>query len=166
MRGLPAVTTPVGAEGMVPGVDELWSPTGVGGGREGALNAAAAAPWGGRWTSTAAADIARDAVELHEDRTAWERARATGFELVEALFPAERNLGAVRDAIEGLFGASEREGCDTALDELRREDFTGAALWHHSVRSTEYFSRWIEMKETGGESGTPAAVESEEEGGA
>ena len=166
MRGLPAVTTPVGAEGMVPGVDELWSPTGVGGGREGASNAAAAAPWGGRWTSTAAADIAHDAVELHEDRTAWERARATGFELVEALFPAERNLGAVRDAIEGLFGASEREGCDTALDELRREDFTGAALWHHSVRSTEYFSRWIEMKETGGESGTPAAVESEEEGGA
>ena len=49
------------------------------------------------------------------------------------------------------------------LDESRREDFTGAALWHHSVRSTEYFSRWIEMKETGGESGTPAAVESEEE---
>ena len=141
---------------MVPGVDELWSPAG-GVGRE------TAAAWGGRWASTTAADIARDAVELHEDRTAWERARATGFELVEALFPAERNLGAVRDAIEGLFGASEREGCDTALEELRLEDFTGAALWHHSVRSTEYFSRWIEMKETGGESGTPAAVESEEE---
>ena len=33
MRGLPAVTTPVGAEGMVPGVDELWSPAGGGGGR-------------------------------------------------------------------------------------------------------------------------------------
>ena len=33
-----------------------------------------------------------------------------------------------------------------------RRDYVGAALWHHTARSTEYFSRWIEMKETGRES--------------
>jgi hypothetical protein len=33
----------------------------------------------------------------------------------------------------------------------------GGALWHHTLRSTEYFSRWIEMKETGTESGTAAS---------
>lgn len=34
------------------------------------------------------------------------------------------------------------------LDLRRRADFTQALLWHHSARSTEYFSRWIELKET------------------
>ena len=161
MRGLPVVTTPVGAEGMVPGKDTLWNPGESTEGTEGVSYEQI--DWGGAWTSTSAADVARDAIRLHENEEAWSRARSNGFELIGTLFPAERNLGVVRDAIEGLYEASEREGCETALDELRSLDFTGAALWHHSARSTEYFSRWIEMKETGGESGTPAAVEKTEE---
>ena len=106
MRGLPVVTTPVGAEGMVPGVDTLWSPGESTEGTEGVSYERI--DWGGAWTSTSAADVARDAIRLHENEEAWSRARSNGFELVGTLFPAERNLGVVRDAIEGLYEASER----------------------------------------------------------
>lgn len=34
----------------------------------------------------------------------------------------------------------------------RQEDFVGSMLWHQNNRATEYFSRWIELKETKGES--------------
>jgi glycosyltransferase involved in cell wall biosynthesis len=33
-------------------------------------------------------------------------------------------------------------------DDRRRDDHTGALLWHQTARSTEYFSRWIECKES------------------
>ena len=92
-NGLPVVTTPVGAEGMVPGAEKLWRPNDIDDGEV----------WGGRWRSTDAAGIAADAVALHEDRDAWERARARGGELVGELFPAEANLAEVRAAVEGLF---------------------------------------------------------------
>ena len=146
MRGLPAVTTPVGAEGMVPGGTSCV-PAGEGeGGR-----------WrrGGRWTLTTAADIARDAVELHEDRTAWERARATGFELVEALTPAERNSVAC-DAIEGLFGASGEEvrhrARGVAAGGLHGSRAVASQREEHGV--LQQVDR-DEARETGGESGTP-----------
>lgn len=157
-NGLPVVTTPVGAEGMVPGAETLWRPNDIDDGEV----------WGGRWRSTDAAGIAADAVALHEDGDAWERARARGGELVGELFPAEANLAEVRAAVEGLFeevvaeqeevvaeqevGAGGREGRVAALDWRRRRDYVGASLWHHTARSTEYFSRWIEVKETGEDS--------------
>jgi hypothetical protein len=107
-------------------------------------------------------------VALHEDEREWERARARGFHLIDELFPAERNLEVVRAATEALFVEAEAENAEDAEDEektktknktttlesRRARDYVGGALWHHTVRSTEYFSRWIEMKETGTESGT------------
>ena len=33
-----------------------------------------------------------------------------------------------------------------ARDELRAKNLVGAMLRHHIHRSTEYFSRWIELK--------------------
>jgi hypothetical protein len=63
--------------------------------------------------------------------------------MIDRLFPAERNLATVRRAIDELF---EGEG---GLEARRGQDYFAASLWHHTARSTEYFSRWIEMKETG-----------------
>jgi glycosyltransferase involved in cell wall biosynthesis len=146
MHGLPVVTTPIGAEGMVPGVDALWEERGEDGDED---------EWGGRWQSLDAASIARDAVALHEDEEAWEKARANGSTLINTLFPKEQNLEQLRRVTEGLFEELESENENT-LEHRRRSDFTGATLWHHSLRSTEYFSRWIEVKETGGESGMGA----------
>lgn len=184
-NGLPVVTTPVGAEGMIPGVDQLWSGGGGSGGGGGTssgsssssssssgggdvaegveASAAAAATresWGGRWRSTEAAGIARDAVALHENRVEWERARDAGLHLISDLFPAERNLAVVREAVEGLFspvtpattattaevsgdGGRSRFSPTTRLEARRSVDFFGGSLWHHSVRSTEYFSRQV-----------------------
>lgn len=159
MHGLPVVTTPIGAEGMRPGKDALWNGENAEDQEE---------DWGGRWRSLDAASFARDAVALHEDAGEWERARARGFHLIDELFPAERNLNVVRAATEALFVEAEAENAEDAEDEektknknktttlesRRARDYVGGALWHHTVRSTEYFSRWIEMKETGTESGT------------
>jgi hypothetical protein len=123
--------------------------------------------WGGRWCAADARALARDAVELHEDREAWAKARRRGAELVRELFPAEANLARVRDAVEALLGEPAEGFADeeadpfvfaeattprSGLERARARDYVGAALWHHTARSTEYFSRWIEMKETGRES--------------
>ena len=160
MHGLPVVTTPIGAEGMRPGKDALWSGNDAEDQEE---------DWGGRWRSLDAASFARDAVALHEDAGEWERARARGFDLIDELFPADRNLDVVRAATEALFVEADAEDAEDALGEnknknktttlesRRARDYVGGALWHHTLRSTEYFSRWIEMKETGTESGTAAS---------
>ena len=34
------------------------------------------------------------------------------------------------------------------IEQRREDDFLGNMLWMQNVRSTEYFSRWIELKET------------------
>jgi len=34
------------------------------------------------------------------------------------------------------------------LPAVRQTDFVGHMLWQQGNRATEYFSRWIEMKET------------------
>ena len=169
MHGLPVVTTPIGAEGMRPGEDALWSDCSA---RRSTIKDEEE-DWGGRWRSLDAASFARDAVALHEDAGAWERARARGSELIAELFAGEKNLAAVRDATEALFVEAEaefenvREGGETerfstTLEARRARDYVGGALWHHTLRSTEYFSRWIEMKETGTESGTELSVSDRE----
>ena len=53
------------------------------------------------------------------------------------LYTAEPNLAGVRSAVEDAVAD---------LDRRRSVDYFGATLWHHSARSTEYFSRWIELK--------------------
>jgi len=35
------------------------------------------------------------------------------------------------------------------IDETRAVDFAGQSLWYHTDRSTLYFSKWVELKETG-----------------
>ena len=35
----------------------------------------------------------------------------------------------------------------STLNDRRERDFIGAMMWHHSMRSTEFFSRWVELKE-------------------
>ena len=85
---------------------------------------------------------------------------------MEGLFRAEGNLAAVGSAREDLFvegdGTSEDATGTTTLESRRARDYVGGALWHHTLRSTEYFSRWIEMKETGTESGTELSVSDRE----
>ena len=135
-EGLPVVTTPIGAEGMVPGLCQVWkaAPTPA------TTRSIDTASWGGFWQSCLPEDIANDAVWLHENECAWEHARIQGRSIVDEIFSKERNLAALRATLEG--------GIRSA-DESRRSDFVGRMLWFHTSKATEYFSRWIELKEIG-----------------
>jgi len=78
-------------------------------------------------------------VALHEDRELWLTAQANGAEVVNALFSSEQ-IPRLLDDIERAVGD---------IDAMRDVDYHGQSLWHHTERSTMYFSKWIELKETG-----------------
>lgn len=44
------------------------------------------------------------------------------------------------------------------LSQRRQKDHIQAILWHQSMRSTEYFSRWIELKENSSSGDDAVAV--------
>ena len=60
-----------------------------------------------------------------------------GRRLHGSLFETHGSLTASRDAVNHSFENAR---------ELRAGDYLGASLWHHRQRSTEYFSKWIELK--------------------
>lgn len=39
------------------------------------------------------------------------------------------------------------QAASDALDSRREQDYVGQMLWQQQLRATEYFSRWIELKE-------------------
>ena len=63
-----------------------------------------------------------------------------GADLLDRLFSARVNLPGVFDAIERVIDD---------VDAVRDADYFGQCLWREDVRSTTYFSKWIEAKETG-----------------
>jgi hypothetical protein len=70
----------------------------------------------------------------------WRLARGNGADLLDRLFSARVNLPDVLDAIERVIDD---------VDAVRDVDYFGQCLWREDVRSTTYFSKWIEAKETG-----------------
>jgi glycosyltransferase involved in cell wall biosynthesis len=131
-HGLPVVTTPIGSEATVLGVNEFWTP-----------EAAPVTPetgWGGFGDCTSARDVADAAVALHENFDTWHLAQANGARVMQELFMHDVNMPKVIDVIE--------RSVET-IDETRAVDFAGQSLWYHTDRSTLYFSKWVELKETG-----------------
>lgn len=127
--GCPVVTTSIGAEGIglvhqqqQEECDEMPND----------MN------WGGSVASDNQSFI-QSAINLYSDKTQWMKSQSSARLLLKTLFDAETNLKVVDDAIAN------------AVDDVhsrRRRDYTSGMLWHHSTRSTEYFSRWIELKES------------------
>lgn len=127
-HGLPVVTTPVGAEGMT----RMWDGKNSSNGDEG---------WGGLYKGESAEEIADAVVELYmnNNKDRWLQCQQRGFELLEELYDIDENLMIVKNAIqEGLVKMQER----------RDGDVVGGMLWREQCRSTEFFSRWLELKET------------------
>lgn len=174
-HGLPVVTTPIGAEGMSRADADPRDVSAAGAAAGGAAPALPADPaadgyvwqqgdcssssisssvddagqpqqqqpeqqeeWGGLCGGTTAAGIASAAVLLYSDQRLWEACQARGFQLLRLLYAGERNLERVQQAVAAAAGQ---------MDERRRLDFSGAMLWQQSSRSTDFFSRWIELKE-------------------
>lgn len=161
MRGTPAVTTPIGGEGMM--AVTMDDERGGGGGEKEVEVAAADGgrrrnegslpllPWGGSCTSTTAISFASEAARLYLDEKAWVEASEEGLRLHDALYfdptPADRAVAAV-DALVSSGSSSPFSSSSSSLLRARREkDFVGSAMWADSARATEYFSRWIELKE-------------------
>ena len=118
--GLPVVTTPIGAEGMYS--DPIST---------GEHN------WGGLVVSNED-EFVEAAVNLYTTKELWEYSQSKGVELFNSLFNKEQNLPLIDEALsEAMMNLKQR----------RKRDITGQLLWHQSNRNTEYFSKWIELKE-------------------
>lgn len=164
-HGLPVATTPIGAEGMhaadaaadnlaaaglrPAAAAALPDPAAEGyiwqlGGSGGAANPAnqqrqqEEGEWGGLCSGTTAAGIASSAALLYSDPGLWASCQQRGFQLLHLLYDRERNLGQAL----GSMAAVQQQ-----LEERRAVDFAGGMLWQQQLRATEYFSRWIELKE-------------------
>jgi hypothetical protein len=78
------------------------------------------------------------AVNLYTKKALWEYRQSKGLELLNRLFNKEQNLPLIDEALSDAM---------MNLEQRRKSDITGQLLWHQSNRSTEYFSKWIELKE-------------------
>ena len=92
------------------------------------------------WSGTIAdspEDFAQAAVDLYTDKPAWEIAQQNGFDIINQIYPKEK-LGT--EFIRRIAALQAN------LENHRQQNFTGSMLMHHSMRSTEFMSRWIEAK--------------------
>ena len=102
------------------------------------LRSASHAGWGGL-VSSDPDEFAAHALKLYFDRELWDAASARARVLLRELYSADHNLEIIRQRVEEA---------SRTLHERREADYSGALLWQHNARSTEYFSRWIELKES------------------
>lgn len=82
-------------------------------------------------------DFAQASVKLFTDRSAWEVAQQNGVSIINKIYP-KKKLGS--QFIQRL------DALQADLDSHRQQNFIGSMLMHHSMRSTEFMSRWIEAK--------------------
>lgn len=92
--------------------------------------------WNG-YIADDAITFAEKAIALYKDEQSWNEARENGIEIISTRYRKElfasrflRNILKVREE----------------LDHHRKKNFLGALLQHHTLRSTEYMSRWIQEK--------------------
>lgn len=126
--GCPVVTTPIGAEGMVDGYN----------GKDSEYANNVEGLWGGVIAPDTDAFVDA-AVELYTQRLSWNKAQEMGRILLNNLFNRERNFHLVETAVRDAM---------SEMKQRRTSDTVGSVLWHQSIRSTKYFSKWIELKET------------------
>ena len=141
--GCPVVTTLVGAEGMR---GDSCNATSIGGSSSSSTtssqhsnwNTNGSQEWGGMIAEDAN-DFVNHAVRLYNDKNVWNNCQEKGTFLLNTLFNGKNNLPIVEKAVHDAM---------TKLKDRRNRDIIGSLMWHQSARSTEYFSRWIELKET------------------
>lgn len=95
-----------------------------------------AVPWAGAIADDAKT-IADAAVSLYAERERWMVARESGFGIVADLFDGTTNRRRLTARIMEL---------QANLARHRADNFTGAMLRHHHLRSTEFMGHWIETK--------------------
>jgi glycosyltransferase involved in cell wall biosynthesis len=92
--------------------------------------------WSGA-IADASEDFAQAAVNIYTDKSAWEVAQQNGVSIINQIYPKEKLGTAIIKRIADL---------QSHLEVHRQRNFIGSMLMHHSMRSTEFMSRWIESK--------------------
>ena len=95
--------------------------------------------WGGVYKHFTAENMATAASDVYLDFTKWNAFQQRGFELLRELYDAKSRLDDVHRRIEDA---------KDDVQHCRSRDYVGSMLWEQQYRSTEYFSRWIELKES------------------
>jgi len=93
-------------------------------------------PWSGA-IADSPEDFAQAAVKLYTNKSAWETAQMNGISIINEIYPKEK-LGT-----EFIQRITELQ---SNLESHRQQNFIGSMLMHHTMRSTEFMSRWIEVK--------------------
>lgn len=86
--------------------------------------------------------FAQMAARLYGEESQWQIARRTGADLCRDQYDAIRNGELFCSALSAM--GSTRDNANPSAPRWIQE-----MLWHQQFRATEYFSRWIEQKNTG-----------------
>ena len=81
--------------------------------------------------------FANAAVQLYQDEISWNQSQQNGFEILKKRY--------LKELFEYEF-AEKLSFLKSNLDKHRQTNFLGQMLYHHSMQSTKYMSRWIEEK--------------------
>ncbi|MDZ7715404.1 MAG: glycosyltransferase family 4 protein [Balneolaceae bacterium] len=81
--------------------------------------------------------FAEAAIHIFSDQTEWDKAQQQGAEIINKRFLRKLFENKLVKRIQ-----KSKEG----LSAHRRQNFIGQMLLHHTMRSTEFMSRWIEEK--------------------
>lgn len=115
--GMPSITTATGAEGIAAGDN---------------------------WPGAVVADdeafvelFVSAAVAMYQSEPDWNHAQQTGLDLLRNRFDATQHSQRLSHRIKHVM---------QNLQTQRANNFTGQMLLHHSMRSTEFMSRWIDCK--------------------
>lgn len=92
--------------------------------------------WGG-FIENNAQQIADAAVKLYSDQIAWEKAQTQSTKILKEYFGASSHSKLLVDRISEL---------ENNFNIERKNNFIGSMLRHHSLKSTQYMSQWIEAK--------------------
>ncbi|MGJ8680842.1 glycosyltransferase [Paraglaciecola sp.] len=82
-------------------------------------------------------NFAKQAVELYQNQQTWENFQTLGYDLLTHNF--DRKV--IQDKL-----MAKLEQIKTNLNQHRNQNFIGQMLQHHHLKSTQYMSQWIEVK--------------------
>lgn len=82
-------------------------------------------------------EFANRSVEIYKNKKLWIKAQNNGIAIINTCYDKERYETNFNKTIQQILNH---------LNEHRLNNFTGAMLQHHTLKSTKYLSKWIEEK--------------------
>lgn len=77
------------------------------------------------------------AVKIYNNETHWKKSQKNGFQLFNTFYDKEIHTKTLLDRMKDI---------KETLLQHRLDNFTGAMLRHHTMKSTQYMAQWIEAK--------------------